>query len=115
MSNDPAVWNAEYQAEAIKTAECIRQGRWASYGEDYRRQLLLADALMHTVSLVDTTCAETISEVVRYLESEGHGIPAEKVRVTFDAPAGSDCDCPAEEANAWVLAPLPRKTSERGQ
>lgn len=87
MSNDPAVWNAEYQAEAIKTAECIRQGRWASYGEDYRRQLLLADALMHAVSLVDTTRTKTLIEIIQYLESEGHGIPAEKVRARFGVEA----------------------------
>jgi len=33
-----------------------------------------------------------IADVVQYLESEGHGIPAEKVRAAFDAPVESDCE-----------------------
>ena len=38
-------------------------------------------------ALVDTIRTKTISEIIQYLESEGHGIPAEKVRARFGVEA----------------------------
>jgi Lar family restriction alleviation protein len=35
---------------------------------------------------IEEARTKTLTEIVQYLESEGHGIPAEKVRAAFDAP-----------------------------
>ena len=53
MANDPAVWNESYQAQAIKLAEELRSNRHANYAPSYQEKLLLADALMHALTLVE--------------------------------------------------------------
>ena len=50
MNNDPAVWNEEYQAEAVRLAKQVREGRHRFFMPRYQERLLLADALMHALA-----------------------------------------------------------------
>jgi len=57
MSDDPAVWNEDYQAQALKLANDIRRKRHANYAPSYQEKLLLADALMQAVASVEQLTA----------------------------------------------------------
>jgi hypothetical protein len=59
--------------------------------EEYRKLYAdVADEIERLNILIERSRTRTLSEIIQYLESEGHGIPAEKVRAAFLSQEGHD-------------------------
>lgn len=79
----PDVWNEAYQAEAVKVAVAVRRLRHSDFTSGYQEKLLLADALMEVVKLVEDA-RKTIETERAYWISNSVGSISRDINASFD-------------------------------